>query len=415
MFGWELPPSISGGLGTACQGMIAGLSELGVELRFVLPRASGEERVPGGEVIDAGSLPLPGGVEVVPVVSALQPYRGELAPQRALGSGASSGTQRLRGGYGGDLAGEVARYAAVGRTLGEARDFELVHAHDWMTFPAARAAAEVAGRPWIAHVHSCEYDRAGEQADRAIVAVEQEAFDTADRILCVSGYTARVLREAYRIDPKKLVVVHNAHLPRRAAGCRRERPAQQRRGGEVLFLGRFTRQKAPGRFLDAAARIARREPQARFVMAGDGELRATLERRALELGLEGRVRFPGFLAGPAVERAFEEAAVLVMPSISEPFGLVALEAMESGVPVVLTRQSGVAETVRSALKVDSEDVETLADRVLAVLRHPALADQLAREGRGEVARLTWVRQARRLCAVYRSLLGEARTLQESTP
>lgn len=380
MFGWELPPELSGGLGTACQGLVEGLARSGVTVRFVLPRASGDEVVPGGEVVGADGVALPEGVEVVPVASPLRPYADHAT---------------LRGGYGGGLSGAVARYGAVGGVLGAARDFEVVHAHDWMAFPAGVAAAVASGRPLVLHLHSCEYDRAGDAADPAIVAVEQAGFDAADRVVCVSGYTARVLRERYEVEPEKVRVVHNAVRP-----SRRPAPPPTRRS-TVLFLGRLTRQKAPERFLEAAARVLQHAPQASFVMAGDGDLRSSLEERAADLGLP--VEFPGFLAGPAVEQAFDQAAVFVMPSLSEPFGLVALEAMDRGVPVVLSRSSGVAETVRSALKVDSEDVDALADRVLAVLRHPALARSLASEGRAEAARMTWTRQAARVVGVYREL------------
>jgi len=380
MFGWELPPQLSGGLGTACQGLVEGLAASDVAVRFVLPRASGSEVVPGGEVVGADGVPLPDGVEVVPIASPLRPYADHAT---------------LRGGYGEGLAGAVARYGAVGGVLGAAGDFDLVHAHDWMAYPAGVAAAVASGKPLVLHLHSSEFDRAGAAADPAIIAVEQAGFDAAERVVCVSGYTARVLRERYDVDPEKVRVVHNAVRPSR----RPARPPARR--SSVLFLGRLTRQKAPERFLEAAARVVQRAPEARFVMAGDGDLRPSLEAHAAGLGLP--VEFPGFLAGPAVERAFDDAAVFVMPSISEPFGLVALEAMDRGVPVVLTRSSGVAETVQSALKVDSGDVDALADRVLAVLRHPALARSLASEGRAEAARLTWTRQAARLVGVYGEL------------
>ncbi len=397
MFGWELPPAISGGLGTACQGLVEGLAASDVAVRFVLPRAAGGERVPGGELVAADDVSLPPEVEILPIPSLLAPYE-EVASYTVRRK-----EDGFSGGYGQSLSEEVARYAAVGRTLGEAKDFDLVHAHDWMTYPAGIAAAETSGVPLVVHLHSCEYDRAGERADPQIVRAEQAGFDAAERVVCVSGYTASVLRERYDIDPDRLSVVHNAVRSAGRVPSRRRR-LQKHRQPTVLFLGRLTHQKAPERFLQAAARVADRVPTARFVMAGDGELRADLERSARDMGLARRVSFPGFLAGPAVERAFDAASVFVMPSVSEPFGLVALEAMDRGVPVVLTRSSGVAETVMSALKVDSEDVDALADRVLAVLRHPALAGHLAQQGRSEVRRLTWARQAERLIGVYRELL-----------
>lgn len=383
MFGWELPPSISGGLGTACQGIVEGLAGHGVKTRFVLPRAMGEEHVPGGEVVDASTLPSE--VEVVAIPSSLEPYR-------------NAETYEASGHYGSDLGSEVARYAGAAAKAAEG-DFDVVHAHDWMTFPAAIAAAKALQRPLIVHIHSCEFDRAGPCANETIVRVEQAGMDAADRIVCVSAYTARKLRERYDVDPDKIRVVHNAILQGPKSRHRRPDPVDPM----VLFLGRLTQQKAPERFLEAAARVIERVPETRFVMAGDGDMRTSLEASAKASGTP--VEFPGFLGGPAVRQAFEEASVFVMPSVSEPFGLVALEAMDSGVPVVVTRTSGVAEAVESALKVDSDDVDALADRVLAVLRHPALADELVTKGRAEVARLTWARQTERLKSVYDELVG----------
>jgi glycosyltransferase involved in cell wall biosynthesis len=281
---------------------------------------------------------------------------------------------------------------------------DVVHAHDWPTFPAGRAAARRAGVPFVAHVHATEYDRCPRGPDPHVVRVEREGLDAADLVLTVSRYTARALGRRYGVDPAKVRIVPNgldAPLRRPAA---RPRP---RRGRDpvVLFLGRITAQKGPARFLEAAEIVARAEPRARFVMAGTGDLFAAMVERSAERGLGDRLRFTGFLEGADVARAYRGADVFAMPSVSEPFGIAALEAVAHGVPVVLSRRSGVAEVLPSAVRVDPRDAGALARAILDVLRDPAGARRRLARTRREAAALRWGASAGRLLDAYAEVLA----------
>jgi glycogen synthase len=386
MLGWEFPPHISGGLGTACAGLTRGLADHGAEVVFVVPRLGGDEHASHVTLLGAESS----AVETRAVPSSLSPYdRPRMFTRRA---------PTLSGRYGGGLLDEVDRYADAVAELAKGERFDVVHGHDWMTYPAATRVARTAGVPLVLHVHSLESDRAGPAGNARIAAIERRGLHAADVVVCVSRYTAEEARRRYRLDARKLRVVHNA-APAPATTSRRRR-RRRPDAPVVLFLGRLTYQKAPEVFLEAAARVARVLRSAKFVVAGAGEMLPRLVERAAALGLARHVHFTGFLHGDDVDRAYRLADVYVLPSVSEPFGITPLEAAARGVPVVVSRRSGVVEVLRGALVVDSWDVADLADKILAVLRRPALARDLVRQGRADVRRLTWKRQARRLLDVY---------------
>jgi glycosyltransferase involved in cell wall biosynthesis len=304
--------------------------------------------------------------------------------------------------YGSDLLEEVERYAAAVGGVAAGEPFDLVHGNDWMTFPAAEDAARARGVPLVLHFHSCEGDRSGPRADPRIEEVERRGAGAADAILCVSRRTAdRVLRE-YGADPSRIRVVHNAVL----LGDEEPPPRPERRfpGPVVLFLGRVTWQKGPEAFLRAAALVAREVPDARFVVVGTGDLLPWMVERTAEMGLARRVHFAGFLQGADLERAWGEADCYVMPSVSEPFGITALEAMVRGVPTVISRQSGAAEVLRNVLTADFWDAGGLADRILSILRSRPLRGRLARQGRAEARGFRWADQAARVREIYGGLL-----------
>ena len=392
MLGWEFPPHISGGLGTACAGLTRGLAASGVDVLFVVPRVHGDE--PSSHLTLVGAETGPGEVETRPVQSPLSPYDTAKTYRRRIA--------RFTGRYGERLMDEVARYADAVSDIAGSERFDLVHAHDWMTYPAAIRAARDAGVPLVVHVHSLENDRAGPRANPRITTIEQRGFDAADAIVCVSRYTADEVLRRYRVDAAKLRVVHNAvekaRRPRRRAKRRIREPV-------VLFLGRVTYQKGPEAFLAAAARVVTVEPGVKFVVAGSGDLLPRLVERAASLGLARHVHFTGFLTGADVDRAYAAADVYVLPSVSEPFGITPLEAAARGVPVVVSRQSGVREVLTGALVADSWDVEDLADKILALLRRPALRSELTARGRADVRGLSWDRQAQVLLRVYEETLA----------
>ncbi|MCY3001865.1 MAG: glycosyltransferase [Planctomycetota bacterium] len=314
------------------------------------------------------------------------------------------------GKYGPDLFAEVERYARCVEALARREDFDLVHAHDWMTFPAGVAAARTLGRPLVAHVHACEFDRSGEKPDTRIRDLEQLGLDSAQRVVCVSHYTGSVLRKNYRVDESKLRVVHNAvtksEQERSTGGSKRiDEPV-------VLFLGRVTYQKGPDYFLEAAARVVKVEPNVKFVMVGSGDMLPKMVERAARMGLARHVHFTGFLKGADVERIYSMADIYVMPSVSEPFGISPLEALALDVPVIVSRQSGVSEVLRNALKVDFWDVQEIANKILALLKFPSLKDHLLAEGRDEVRAMSWDERAAALKLVYGEVAGTPDTAPE---
>jgi glycogen(starch) synthase len=431
MLGWEYPPFISGGLGTACRGLTEAMKLLQTRILFVLPRsiesqpqAESEEEEeeprgrPEGDRTDA--LLRPGGlIEVAPVPSALtnpyytaaiqpaNPSARNLEPidrpkKRKAARGSDSSVHVVgvgaEDGYDGDLMGKIHAYAdrCVGLTRREL--FDVIHAHDWMTFPAAMAIAEFSGRPIIAHIHATEFDRSGEWGNPYVYDIERRGMHAAARVIAVSERTKQIVVERYAVPPWKVSVVHNGI----DLGSRLElRPRRPRREKVVLFLGRITRQKGPEYFVRAAARVAERVRNVRFVIAGSGDQLPYVIRLTDELGIRDQVEFKGFLQGPEVDRAYEMADVYAMPSVSEPFGLTALEAARHGVPVILSKDSGVAEVLRrGTLKVDFWDVEMMAKMIVAVLHYPGLADTLRRESADEIKGLTWEAAARKCIRLY---------------
>lgn len=382
MLGWEYPPHIAGGLGTACHALTRALAAQGEDLLFVVPHRHGDE--PAAHMDLRGSndaWPAPAGApRTVRLASPLEPYAGGAA----------------RGGAGPGLLEQVARYGeAVAQVAARAR-FDVVHAHDWMTFAAGAAAAGRAGVPLVAHVHSLEQDRSPGAPDPHIARAEREGLARAQRVLCVSDYGARCVQAACAVPASRLRVVRNA-LPALPRG---RRPRRRRAGPVVLSLGRVTAQKDPLLLLEAARRVVEADPRVHFVLAGGGDLLPQAIEASATLGLSRHVHFTGFLHGREVERAYAEADLFVMPSVSEPFGLVALEAAARGLPVVLSQAAGVREVLPSARAVPPGDAAALAEAILAVLQRPALARRLARRGAREARARRWPAVAREVRAAW---------------
>lgn len=429
MFGWEFPPHISGGLGTACFGLTRALAKTGVEILFVVPRlkeapAAGHLRLlsASGTAVSASILRRfertvreiwEDRLTIRPIESILFPYatpesyaehlRLREARETVLAETESSSTvvsvMDMQGEYGSDLMAEVFRYSQAGAALAVREKFDVIHAHDWMAFPAGILARDISGKPLVVHVHSLEYDRSGENVNHEVARIEKAGLEAADRIIAVSYYTRGLIVSQYGIDPAKIEVVHNAV-------SRQEAPAVYHAPEKtvekiVLFMGRVTFQKGPDYFIEAAGLILRRMSGVRFVMAGSGDMLPRMVQRAAQLRIGSRVHFTGFLKGPSVDRIYARSDLYVMPSVSEPFGIAPLEAMLYDVPVILSRQSGVSEVLRNALKVDFWDVREMANKIIAVLQHPPLAAEIVRNCREELKTIRWGNAAESVIRVYR--------------
>ncbi len=410
MFGWEFPPWMSGGLGTACYGITAALAGLGHRITFVLPWDEEAGATSFLNLVSTAGIPVSDadrddGTETLirrltfrPLPSLLHPYLDPkhyqtlyLSKRRRFPETASV--------YGPDLIAEVIRYSRASGVLARTLSFDVIHAHDWMTVPAALLARRISGKPLVLHIHSLEYDRSGEGANEEICAIEREGLEKADRIIAVSHRTKRMIVERYAIHPQKISVVHNAVSQAEARqACRTEESGERKM---VLFLGRITFQKGPDYFIEAASLVLKVLPDVTFVMAGAGDMMGRMIERVAELGIGDRFHFTGFLQGEEIERIFSLSDLYVMPSVSEPFGISPLEAMLYDVPVILSRQSGVSEILKHALKVDFWDVRDMAAKIIAVLKHPVLARAMTTKALDELRKIRWEIAAEKIALVYR--------------
>jgi glycosyltransferase involved in cell wall biosynthesis len=409
MFGWEFPPYISGGLGVACEGLVRGLVESGVEVTLVLPHRSPPSATPGLRILSSlASAAQPNGragrraIRMRRVPSLLRPYITETVYEEVRRQALESGTA-FAGHYGPDLPREVLRYAAAAAAIAAREPFDVIHAHDWLTFLAGIEARRASGKPLVLHVHATEFDRSGNGDNAFVTSIERTSLAAADRVIAVSGYTADVVTARYGVPADRLRVVHNAVNPKESVGSWTVEEADPL----VLFAGRLTWQKGPEYFVDAAARVAAELPGVKFAVAGSGDRMGAMVERVAFHGLESRFLFTGFLPPAELDRLYARADLYVMPSASEPFGLTALEALQQGTPVIVSRTAGVSEVVRNVLRVDFGDVEDLASKILSVLLYPPLRDALASGGRAEVRRLSWRDAAERCLSVYRELVGES--------
>ena len=426
MFGWEFPPHIAGGLGTACYGIVKGLAYNGVQTLFVMPSASGDEDQSAAKIINASDVPVESfgstvdeflnKVKFVRIGSNMIPYvdpeefREMVESERRLQSENLTkciGTKfRFSGRYGSNLMEEVAHYAMVGGTIAmEHKDeFDIIHAHDWLTYLAGIAAKELTGKPLVVHVHATSFDRGTEdQIDSRVYDIEKRGMMAADKVIAVSDLTRNIVINKYGIDPEKVVTVHNAVDFSGRENVKVERGVRDK---VVTFLGRITFQKGPEYFIEAAAKVLKRTKGVRFVMAGSGDMMNRCIRHVAKLGISDRFHFTGFLRGAEVQKMFAMSDVYIMPSVSEPFGISPLEAMRSNVPAIISNQSGAAEVLKYAFKVDFWDVDAMADDIYALLKYPALADFAAREGYGEVNRLKWNIATAKLKNIYESVVNK---------
>jgi len=305
--------------------------------------------------------------------------------------------------YSTDMYVEVYRYAEVAAELAFNRQFDIVHAHDWMTYPAGIAVAAASGRPLVIHVHSTEFDRSGEHVNQTIYDIEREGMERADKIITVSHYTRNIVISRYGISGDKVEVVYNGvdrcgSWPLDESGIKKDEKI-------VLFLGRITMQKGPEYFLQAAKKVLGIMDNVKFVMAGSGDMMHRSIEMAAELGIGHKVLFTGFLRGEDVQKIYKMADLYVMPSVSEPFGIAPLEALDNDVPVIISKQSGVSEVLMHALKVDFWDINEIANKIVAVLKFPPLQMTLRSHGNFEVRRLRWRDAAAKCARIYEEMLA----------
>ena len=393
-FGWEFPPNNYGGLGVACQGLVHGLIDRGIRLILVLPYRGGEQPI-DYEIIypfDAKSLVLKR------ICLNLLPYQGNLLPIKSVKKDAKNANL-----YGLDIFQEVFRYAQAVRGIVLENDFDVIHAHDWLSIKAAMEAKRLKDKPLVFNIHATEFDRTGGNgAHPEVYRIEKEGMEAADHVVAVSEFMKRTIVEQYQIDPKKITVVHHG-VPLHALNPEKIQ-AQKTWGPIVLFLGRLTLQKGPDYFVAAAKKILKYRNDVTFIIAGSGDMEKRLMKDISSSGIADNILFTGFLKGDDALKMLKMADVFVMPSVSEPFGLAALEAMSMGTPVIISKHAGVCEVVKHCLTVDFWDIHELANKIISVLEYKQLHTALRENAKPDIAQLTWNKAAEKCINLYK-LLG----------
>jgi glycosyltransferase involved in cell wall biosynthesis len=419
MFGWEFPPHISGGLGTASYGLTKGMATLDdLEVIFVVPKAWGDEDPNIVRLVGANKIPVASRkvyykgfrrpLETIEVSSKIVPYidpsdfwkvvTKETEGHNLFVQTNDNGTVDFSGRYDNYLMDEINKYAIVASVIAEENEFDVIHAHDWLAYPAGIAAMAVSGKPLVIHVHATDFDRSGGSVNPDVYQIEKNGMDAASKIITVSNLTRDIVISRYNIDPEKVETVYNAVEP--VKFCDDMMVSKGFDEKVVTFLGRITLQKGPEYFIEAANKVIKAMSNVRFVMAGSGDMMERMMRRAAALKITDRFHFTGFLRGNDVFKMLEMSDVYIMPSVSEPFGISPLEAMQSNVPVIISKQSGVAEILTHAVKTDFWDIDAMADAIYGILNYPALSRMFITKGKEEVIRLKWDNSARHVRDIY---------------
>ncbi|MBS3152011.1 glycosyltransferase family 4 protein [Candidatus Woesearchaeota archaeon] len=391
MFGWEFPPYTSGGLGTACYALTKGLARNGLDITFVVPYLPEDQKVEFVKLVGANTI---ANITIIPVNSTLTQYSTFESYEERIAK-LKSGLRDL---YGHNLYIEVIRYSIAAAQLASQYDHDVIHCHDWMTYQAGMNAKEISGKPLIIHIHNTVFDRSSLKPNEIEYQIERMGFENADKIIAISNKIKNTLVSKYGIEPNKISVVH--------WGIEEEDPDYHLEVKKpfntkiVMFVGRVTLQKGPDYFVEAASQVLKYEPDTRFVVVGSGDMLPRIINRAIELGIIDRFNFTGWFSKRDVYKVFKLADVFVMPSVSEPFGLVALEALKNNVPVIISKQSGVSEVLKHCLKVDFWDVNELSNKIVSVLKYKVLYQELKNNGFNEVNKFNLDEPAKKVITVY---------------
>ncbi len=412
MFGWEFPPHILGGLGTASYGLTKGMSmQSDMEISFVIPKPHGDEDTSFLKIIGACNVP------VVWKENSWEHVNNRLGwimhPDEYfwLRNGIKYDFSRIytndlgcidfSGRYPDNLIEEISNYEAVASVLAHQLDFDIIHSHDWLTYPAGVFAKQISGKPLVIHVHATDFDRSRGQVNPVVYGIEKRGMDMADHIMTVSELTRKIVIEKYHQNPAKVTTVHNAVEPLPEAELFHKTP---RKDKVVTFLGRITMQKGPEYFVEAAYKVLQRTKGVRFVMAGSGDMMQAMIDLAARRGIADKFHFTGFLKGRQVHEMLAESDVYIMPSVSEPFGISPLEAMQVGTPTIISKQSGCAEILSHAIKTDYWDIDAMADAIYAIVKNPAMYDSLRNLGRDEVNNIKWYDAGLKVRSIYNSVI-----------
>ena len=414
MFGWEFPPHILGGLGTASYGLTKGMWECGdMDITFVIPKPFGDEDKSFAKIIGASQVPVAWRDVNRDYVESrigklMDPdlyfhLRNNIYADFNYMRTNDLGCIEFSGKYPDNLLEEINNYSIMAGVIARTEQFDIIHSHDWLTYPAGIHAKQVTGKPLVIHVHATDYDRSRGNVNPTVFAIERDGMINADHIITVSNLTRQTVIEKYGIDPAKVTTVHNAVVPLsdELLNVQVTKPKEK----IVTFLGRITMQKGPEYFVEAAAKVLKLCHNVRFVMAGSGDMMDKMILLSAERGIADRFHFPGFQKGKQVYEMLKASDVYIMPSVSEPFGISPLEAMQMGVPSIISKQSGCAEILSNVIKTDYWDIDAMADAIYSIITYPSMYQHLREEGLDEVAQITWDKAGAKVIKIYKQVLG----------
>lgn len=416
MFGWEFPPHVYGGLATANYGITEGLHAQGdVDITLCLPKPWGDEDRSHARIVPMNHVPIAyrnvdydyvkSRVEHVMDPQDYYRYRDHIYADFNYMYVDELGCMDFAGGYPANLHEEINNYSIIAGVVARTEEFDIIHAHDWLTFPAGIHAKQVSGKPLCIHVHATDYDRSRGQVNPTVYSIEKDGMDHADCIMCVSNLTRNTVINQYHQDPRKVFTVHNAVYPLSEEYESIPRSDYNNKEKVVTFLGRITMQKGPEYFVEAANMVLHRTRHIRFCMAGSGDMMEQMIYLAAERGIADRFHFPGFMRGKQVYECLKASDVYVMPSVSEPFGISPLEAMQCGTPAIISKQSGCAEILTNCIKLDYWDIHAMADAIYSICHNESLFNYLQQEGKREVAGITWEKVGAWIRQLYMRTLG----------
>jgi glycosyltransferase involved in cell wall biosynthesis len=414
MFGWEFPPHILGGLGTASYGLTKGMAmQEDMEITFAMPKPRGDEDQSFLQLVGVCNTPIVWKETSWDYVKQrigkyMDPQlyfdlRSHIYANFSHYHTNDLGCVEFSGRYPDNLLEEINNYSIVAGVIARTIPMDIIHSHDWLTYPAGIHAKTATGKPLVIHVHATDFDRSRGNVNPQVYGIEKDGMDHADHIITVSNLTRNTVIEKYHQDPRKVTTVHNAVEP-----LSDEIEAINSKKGTkdkvVTFLGRITMQKGPEYFVEAAARVLKKADNVRFVMAGSGDMMNQMIRLAAQRGISDKFHFTGFMKGNQVYEVLKSSDVYVMPSVSEPFGISPLEAMQCGVPTIISKQSGCAEILNKAIKTDYWDIEAMADAMYSIITYPGMAEYLKEEGKREVDNITWQDAGLKVRKIYNHVL-----------
>lgn len=409
MFGWEFPPHILGGLGTASYGLTKGMHENGnIDISFVIPKPFGDEEKSFAHIIGANCVPVAwrdvqwdyveNRIGKVMDPQTYYNMRDHIYADFNYMRTNDLGCIEFSGRYPDNLVEEINNYSIVAGVIARTIPCDIIHSHDWLTYPAGIHAKQVTGKPLVIHVHATDFDRSRGNVNPTVFNIEKDGMNYADHIITVSNLTRKTVIEKYGINPDKVTTVHNAVEPL----CNEYKAIEKmpRKEKIVTFLGRITMQKGPEYFVEAAAKVLKKKHNVRFVMAGGGDMMEKMIRLAANRDIADRFHFTGFLRGRQVYELLKQSDVYIMPSVSEPFGISPLEAMQMGTPSIISKQSGCAEILENVIKIDYWDIDAMADAIYSIITYPALYKHLHEQGLKEIDTIQWKKAGAKVIDIY---------------